>query len=209
MSEASHFAQFSPFLFLLCYRVANTRICCWIPADLLTPDESFRAISNKIIVGPVVRTLVYDKIPRTVTDWVDRVCEWRFDKVIPAHFAAPVRAGPSEFRSAFQFCYDLVEQEQRSSSSSSSSSNGRGKSAAAAAAGGGGGPFGGLLAGIGGLFGGSGSSSGRLSSRKKAEELPPADVKVLKDLNSTLLKIGAVYSDAEQRAASKQNSVKR
>jgi hypothetical protein len=47
-------------------------------------------------------------------------------------------------------------------------------------------------------MGGSSSSS---SGRKRAAELPPADVKVLKDLNSTLLKIGAVYPDAEERAA--------
>lgn len=31
-------------------------------ADLLTPQESFAAISNRLLVGPVVQTLVYSKV---------------------------------------------------------------------------------------------------------------------------------------------------
>jgi hypothetical protein len=63
-------------------------------ADLLTPQASFDAISQRLLVGPVVRTLVYDKIPNTVCDWVDSMCaDWRFERIIPAHFSAPVRAG--------------------------------------------------------------------------------------------------------------------
>eukprot|EP00882_Tetradesmus_deserticola_P032182 GHRQ01036429.1.p3 GENE.GHRQ01036429.1~~GHRQ01036429.1.p3 ORF type:complete len:109 (+),score=41.12 GHRQ01036429.1:41-367(+) len=63
-------------------------------ADLLTPQASFDAISEQLLVGPVVRTLVYDKIPNTVCDWVDSICaDWRFERIIPAHFSAPVRAG--------------------------------------------------------------------------------------------------------------------
>jgi hypothetical protein len=163
------------------------------PADLLTPDESFAAISKKVLVGPVVRTLVYNKIPRTVTDWVDRICaDWRFTRIIPCHFNAPISAGPAEFRAAFQFCYDLLEEHEGDSSSSSSSST--------AAAGGRqspqpqlAGPFAGLL---GGLFGGGGSSAG---VKQRAEPLPPADVKVLENLDATLVKLGAVYPDAETR----------
>jgi hypothetical protein len=62
--------------------------------DLLTPQASFDAISRRLLVGPVVRTLVYNKIPNTVCDWVDGMtAEWRFERIIPAHFSAPVRAG--------------------------------------------------------------------------------------------------------------------
>jgi hypothetical protein len=62
--------------------------------DLLTPQASFDAIAERLIVGPVVRELVYNKIPNTVCDWVDAMCaDWRFERIIPAHFAAPVRAG--------------------------------------------------------------------------------------------------------------------
>jgi hypothetical protein len=63
-------------------------------ADLLTPQASFDALSQRLLVGPVVRTLVYSKIPNTVCDWVDSMCQdWRFERIIPAHFSAPVRAG--------------------------------------------------------------------------------------------------------------------
>jgi len=62
------------------------------PPDLLTPQESFAAISNRLLVGPVVQTLVYSKVPRSVCNWVDAICDdWRFDKVIPCHMEAPVK----------------------------------------------------------------------------------------------------------------------
>lgn len=37
------------------------------PSDLLTPEESFAAFSNRLMVGPVVETLVYSKIPKSVS----------------------------------------------------------------------------------------------------------------------------------------------
>jgi hypothetical protein len=37
------------------------------PSDLLTPDASFEAISNTLIVPPVVETLVYSKIRTSVS----------------------------------------------------------------------------------------------------------------------------------------------
>jgi hypothetical protein len=65
-----------------------------VQTDLLTPQASFDAISERLLVGPVVRTLVYSKIPNTVCDWVDRICaDWRFERIIPAHFSSPVKAG--------------------------------------------------------------------------------------------------------------------
>lgn len=71
-----------------------TTSLCPICADLLTPQPSFDAISERLLVGPVVRTLVYSKIPNTVCDWVDSICtDWRFERIIPAHFSSPVKAG--------------------------------------------------------------------------------------------------------------------
>lgn len=43
---------------------------------------------------------------------MDDICaSWNFKQVIPCHFAAPVRAGPAEFRRAFTFAYELAEQD--------------------------------------------------------------------------------------------------
>ncbi len=36
------------------------------PGNLLTPEDSFAAISNRLFCGPVVETLVYSKFPKTV-----------------------------------------------------------------------------------------------------------------------------------------------
>ena len=36
------------------------------PSNLLTPEQSFAAISSRLMVGPVVETLVYSKVPKAV-----------------------------------------------------------------------------------------------------------------------------------------------
>lgn len=36
------------------------------PSNLLRPDESFAAVSNRLMVAPVVESLVYSRLPRTV-----------------------------------------------------------------------------------------------------------------------------------------------
>jgi len=39
-------------------------------------------------------------------DWADKVGSLKFNKIIPAHFEAPISANPREFRSAFEFLED-------------------------------------------------------------------------------------------------------
>ena len=39
-------------------------ILYFVPYDLLTPQESFNAVANKLFVSPVVRTLVFTKASR-------------------------------------------------------------------------------------------------------------------------------------------------
>lgn len=81
------------------------------PSNLLTPEQSFAAISSRLMVGPVVETLVYSKVPKAVTEWVDSICtDWSFRQIIPCHFEAPLKAGPAEFRRAFTFAYQQLEE---------------------------------------------------------------------------------------------------
>ena len=57
------------------------------------------AVARKLVVSPVLQTLVYSKNSPGGRDWVTRiVSDWKFKRVIPAHFDAPVRAGPRDFR---------------------------------------------------------------------------------------------------------------
>ena len=75
------------------------QILYFVPGNLLNPDASFQALSERLVVSPVLQTLVYSKNPTGAREWVNKVATgWDFKRVIPAHFAAPVAAGPKDFR---------------------------------------------------------------------------------------------------------------
>ncbi|KAB1211490.1 hypothetical protein CJ030_MR6G013232 [Morella rubra] len=79
------------------------------PSNLLEPNASFAQMSQKLIVSPIVKTLVFSKVPEKVRDWIDSIAQdWRFKRIIPAHFAAPINAGRSDFLAAFAFLDDLL-----------------------------------------------------------------------------------------------------
>ncbi|KAM7516731.1 hypothetical protein LguiA_006314 [Lonicera macranthoides] len=79
------------------------------PSNLLEPKASFAQMSQKLIVSPIVKTLVFCKVPEKVRDWIDSIArDWRFKRVIPAHFAAPINASRSEFLAAFAFLDELL-----------------------------------------------------------------------------------------------------
>ncbi|KAL0015664.1 hypothetical protein SO802_002733 [Lithocarpus litseifolius] len=79
------------------------------PSNLLEPNASFAQMSQKLIVSPIVKTLVFNKVPEKVRDWIDGIArDWRFKRVIPAHFAAPINASRSDFLAAFAFLDDLL-----------------------------------------------------------------------------------------------------
>ncbi|PKI47941.1 hypothetical protein CRG98_031725 [Punica granatum] len=79
------------------------------PSNLLEPNASFSQMSQKLIVSPIVKTLVFSKVPEKVRDWIDSIArDWRFKRIIPAHFAAPINAGRSDFLAAFAFLDDLL-----------------------------------------------------------------------------------------------------
>ncbi|XP_078176179.1 lysine-tRNA ligase [Carex rostrata] len=79
------------------------------PSNLLEPKASFAQMSQKLIVSPIVKTLVFSKVPEKVRDWIDRIAsDWKFRRIIPAHFAAPVNASRSDFLTAFSFLDELL-----------------------------------------------------------------------------------------------------
>ncbi|KAI3747995.1 hypothetical protein L6452_10793 [Arctium lappa] len=79
------------------------------PSNLLEPKASFSQMSQKLIVSPIVKTLVFSKVPEKVRDWIDSITrDWRFKRIIPAHFSAPVNANRSDFLAAFAFLDDLL-----------------------------------------------------------------------------------------------------
>lgn len=79
------------------------------PSNLLEPAASFSQVSKKLIVSPIVKTLVFSKVPEKVRHWIDRIAgDWPFRRIIPAHFAAPVNATSSDFLAAFAFLDELL-----------------------------------------------------------------------------------------------------
>ncbi|KAG6777640.1 hypothetical protein POTOM_017466 [Populus tomentosa] len=79
------------------------------PSNLLEPNTSFAQMSQKLIVSPMVKTLVFSKVPEKIRDWIDSIVrDWKFKRIIPAHFAAPINTGRSEFLAAFAFLDDLL-----------------------------------------------------------------------------------------------------
>lgn len=70
-------------------------------------EDNFDRLSNRLLVPPVVRTLIYAQNPTRVKEWVNRVASrWDFVQIIPAHFDAPIAATPEDFRRAFTFLDD-------------------------------------------------------------------------------------------------------
>jgi Domain of unknown function (DUF4336) len=58
---------------------------------------------GRLLVAPILQTLILNRAPSQTLAWVDRVAQWDFKRIIPCHFAAPMSTSPAEFRSAFDF----------------------------------------------------------------------------------------------------------
>jgi Domain of unknown function (DUF4336) len=78
------------------------------------PDwlNSFTALQDhgKLIVAPILQTLILNRAPQATLEWVDRLTQWNFQQVIPCHFAAPVSATPEDLRRAFKFLESALGQ---------------------------------------------------------------------------------------------------
>ncbi|MEL7067043.1 MAG: DUF4336 domain-containing protein [Cyanobacteria bacterium J06581_3] len=67
--------------------------------------DSFEQLrqEGRLIVAPILQTLIFNRGPDAVLKWADTIAGWDFEQVLPCHFSAPVNATPAEFRRAFDF----------------------------------------------------------------------------------------------------------
>lgn len=67
--------------------------------------QSFKTLQGegRLLVAPVLQTLILSRAPRETLDWASRVAAWDFQRIVPCHLASPVKAGSSQFRRAFTF----------------------------------------------------------------------------------------------------------
>ena len=78
-----------------------------VPGDLRDPSKGFSAIANRLIVGPILKTLVFSTEPELSREWIEDITgSWNFTQIIPAHFSAPIPAGPKDLKRAFGFLYE-------------------------------------------------------------------------------------------------------
>ena len=82
----------------------------WMPFEWIAPnDKDIRAFERYNANGkPTIYTIVQIILSRgdsgkATLEWVDRVKQWKFDKVIPAHLDAPLAIGPKEFSETYDF----------------------------------------------------------------------------------------------------------
>lgn len=58
---------------------------------------------GRLLVAPILQTLILNRDPKQVMRWVEKVASWNFRQIIPCHFDAPIQASGYEFRQAFSF----------------------------------------------------------------------------------------------------------
>ena len=67
-------------------------------------EENFDALAGRLLVPPVVRSLLSSQDPHAVRAYVDRVtAKWDFERRPRALGRSLIDAGPNEFRDAFRF----------------------------------------------------------------------------------------------------------
>lgn len=71
----------------------------WVADDI----PSFRALHGGLLVAPILQKLILNREPNKVLQWVDKVCEWPIERIIPCHFANDIKASSADFRKAFEF----------------------------------------------------------------------------------------------------------
>jgi hypothetical protein len=70
--------------------------------DWLRSFDALRG-NGRLLVAPILQTLILNRAPQETLDWADTVAQWSFQQIIPCHFDAPILANPPQFRRAFAF----------------------------------------------------------------------------------------------------------
>ncbi|MEG3436569.1 DUF4336 domain-containing protein [Pannus brasiliensis CCIBt3594] len=58
---------------------------------------------GRLLVAPILQTLILNRSPEVVLQWVDRVASWEIKRVIPCHFEGSIETDAYQFRQAFSF----------------------------------------------------------------------------------------------------------
>ncbi|MGK7947404.1 MAG: DUF4336 domain-containing protein [Xenococcaceae cyanobacterium] len=59
--------------------------------------------NGRILVAPILQTLILNRAPKETLSWVEKVASWNFKTIIPCHLDSPIAAGSIQFCQAFSF----------------------------------------------------------------------------------------------------------
>lgn len=67
--------------------------------------RAFEALhgGGRPFVAPILQTLIFNRGPQQVRQWVEQVTQWHFERVVPCHLAAPIALDRHGFQQAFEF----------------------------------------------------------------------------------------------------------
>ena len=63
----------------------------------------YGTVQGRLLRAPILRAFADARAPDEVREWVASIAEWKFDRVLTAHFASPIRADANDFRAAFAY----------------------------------------------------------------------------------------------------------
>jgi len=71
----------------------------WVRDDVV----SFKAISDGLLVAPILQTLILNRYPIEVLDFADKVSKWPINRIIPAHLKNNLKYNGKDYRKSFSF----------------------------------------------------------------------------------------------------------
>lgn len=74
---------------------------CWQP-DWQKSFQTLRG-GGRLRVAPILQTLILNRSPKEVWDWVEHIARWEFRQIIPCHFSAPLPGDGAALKNAFSF----------------------------------------------------------------------------------------------------------
>jgi hypothetical protein len=68
-------------------------------------QQSFKVLQGQgcPFVAPILQALILNRAPQETWEWVLRVANWEFQRMVACHFDTPVSINPRQFRQAFLF----------------------------------------------------------------------------------------------------------
>jgi len=69
--------------------------------------------NGRLLVAPILQTLILNRAPEETLDWVYRVSCWDFKRIIPCHFESPIEANAHQFREAFAFLESDIDDDDQ------------------------------------------------------------------------------------------------